>query len=53
MPLLDAQLDSVHKLFELNVFAMLSTTQAFAPLLLKLKGTVVNISSVAFFSLLP
>jgi short-subunit dehydrogenase len=53
MPLLDAELDSVRKLFELNVFAVLSTTQAFASLLLKSKGTVVSISSVASFSPLP
>jgi len=53
MPLLDAKLDSVRKLFELNVFGVLGTTQAFAPLLLKSKGTVVNISSVASFSPLP
>jgi 1-acylglycerone phosphate reductase len=53
MPLLDAELDGVRKLFELNVFAVLGTTQAFASLLLKAKGTVVNISSVASFSPLP
>jgi 1-acylglycerone phosphate reductase len=53
MPLLDAELDIVRKLFELNVFAVLSTTQAFAPLLLKSKGTVVSISSVASFPPLP
>jgi 1-acylglycerone phosphate reductase len=53
MPLLDAELDGVRKLFELNVFAVLGTTQAFAPLLLKSKGTVVNISSVACFHPLP
>ena len=53
MPLLDAELDSVRKLFELNVFAVLGTTQAFAPLLLKSKGTLVNISSVASFLPIP
>jgi 1-acylglycerone phosphate reductase len=44
------ELDNVRKLFELNVFAVLSTTQGFAPLLLKSKGTVVSISSVASIS---
>ncbi len=53
MPLLDADLDSVRKLFELNVFAVLGTTQACAPLLLKSKGTVVNISSLASISPIP
>lgn len=53
MPLLDAELDDVRKLFELNVLAVLGTTQAFAPLLIKSKGTVVNISSVASFHPLP
>lgn len=53
MPLLDSELDSVRKLFELNVFAVLGTTQAFAPLLVKSKGTVVNVSSLASLSPLP
>jgi 1-acylglycerone phosphate reductase len=53
MPLLDSDLDSVRKLFELNVFAVLGVTQAFVPLLVKSKGTVVNISSVASLSPIP
>jgi NAD(P)-dependent dehydrogenase (short-subunit alcohol dehydrogenase family) len=53
MPLLDSDLDSVRKLFELNVFGVLGVTQAFAPLLVKSKGTVVNVSSVASFSPIP
>lgn len=53
MPLLDSDLDSVRELFELNVFGVLGTTQAFAPLLLKSKGSVVNISSLASISPIP
>lgn len=53
MPLIEAELSEVRKLFELNVFSALGTTQAFATLLRKSKGTVVNISSVASRAPIP
>jgi 1-acylglycerone phosphate reductase len=47
MPLLDTDIEIVRNMFEVNLFALLATTQAFAPLLLKSKGTIVNIGSIA------
>ena len=49
MPLLDEAegFAEAKELFEVNVWAQLSVTQAFAPLLIEAKGTIVYISSVA------
>ena len=47
MPLLDANIDIARAMFNVNVFAMVSVVQAFAPLLMASKGTVVNIGSIA------
>lgn len=47
MPLLDTSIDESKKLFDVNVWGMLAVTQAFAPLLIEAKGTVLNISSLA------
>lgn len=46
MPLVDADLDYGRRMFEVNFWGMLATTQAFTPLLVNAKGTVVNVSSV-------
>jgi 1-acylglycerone phosphate reductase len=46
MPLLDTSLDAMREVFELNVFAVLAMTQAFAPSLIKAKGKVINIGSI-------
>jgi 1-acylglycerone phosphate reductase len=47
MPLLDAPLSQVKKNYEVNVFGLLATTQAFFPLLKAGRGMVVNQSSIA------
>jgi 1-acylglycerone phosphate reductase len=47
MPLLDSEVSVAKKMFDVNVFALIEVTQAFAPLLIASKGTVVNISSIA------
>lgn len=47
MPLLDVSIEEAKALFELNVWAVLALTQAFAPILVRARGTVVNINSVA------
>lgn len=47
MPLLDTSIEESKKLFEVNVWGMLSVTQKFAPLVIEAKGTVLNISSLA------
>ncbi|KAI9686871.1 MAG: hypothetical protein M1822_002624 [Bathelium mastoideum] len=52
-PLLDVDLDRAKKLFDTNVWSILGMTQAFAPMLIKAKGKVVNISSVGGLLALP
>jgi len=51
MPLADASMQKGKELFDLNVWSVLATCQAFLPLLLKAKGIIVNHSSVT--SILP
>ncbi|KAF8846959.1 putative short-chain dehydrogenase/reductase [Acephala macrosclerotiorum] len=47
LPLLDTTVADARKLFDLNVFALVAVTQAFAPLLIASKGTAINIGSIA------
>lgn len=47
LPLLDADLDAGRQMFEVNFWGVLSMCQAFAPLVIQAKGTIVNVSSVA------
>ena len=46
MPLLDSDITVAKQIFDVNVFALVAVTQAFAPLLIASKGTVVNIGSI-------
>ncbi|KAF3394098.1 NADPH-dependent 1-acyldihydroxyacetone phosphate reductase [Penicillium rolfsii] len=46
MPLLDTDVSVAQKIFNVNVFAVVAVTQAFAPLLIASKGTIINIGSV-------
>jgi NAD(P)-dependent dehydrogenase (short-subunit alcohol dehydrogenase family) len=46
-PLLDTDINEGRKLFEANVWGLLAVTQAFAPALIKAKGSVLNICSIA------
>ncbi|TGO15386.1 hypothetical protein BTUL_0041g00720 [Botrytis tulipae] len=50
MPLLDTEVSVAQKMFDTNVFALVVVTQAFSPLLISSKGTVINIGSVAGIS---
>lgn len=45
-PIADTNLDEARHLFEVNVWGVLGTTQAFLPLLMAAKGTVANAASV-------
>ncbi|KAI1388664.1 oxidoreductase [Hypoxylon trugodes] len=45
-PILDADLGEARAMYDVNVFGVVATVQAFAPLLLAAKGTVVNICSI-------
>ncbi|KAI9712848.1 MAG: hypothetical protein M1820_001470 [Bogoriella megaspora] len=52
-PLLDINIEEAKRLYDTNVWSILSMTQAFAPMLIKAKGKVVNISSVGGLLTLP
>lgn len=45
--LLDTDVDEGRKLFEVNVWGLLAVTQAFAPMLIKAQGSILNICSIA------
>ena len=47
LPALDVPIEEGKKLFDLNFWAALAMIQAFAPLLIKAKGCIVNNSSVS------
>ena len=47
VPALDIDFAEVQSVFESNVFAVMRLCQAFAPLLIQSKGTIINIGSVA------
>ncbi|PVH94311.1 putative hydroxybutyrate dehydrogenase [Periconia macrospinosa] len=47
MPILDENIEEVKALFDVNVFAPLAITKAFAPLLIKAKGSIVFITSIS------
>ena len=52
-PLLDADIEQVKKMFDVNVFGIVATIQAFAPLLIAAKGTILNIGSIAGYGPFP
>ena len=47
VPALDVDLSEVQATFETNVFSVMRMCQAFAPLLIQAKGTIIQIGSVA------
>lgn len=51
MPLLDTDLDTAKKLFDVNVFGVIRTIQAFSSLVIAAEGTIVIIGSLG--ALLP
>lgn len=53
MPMLDTSIAEAKRLFDTNFFGVLETVQAFAPLLIKAKGCVVNNSSLGGFQAFP
>jgi NAD(P)-dependent dehydrogenase (short-subunit alcohol dehydrogenase family) len=53
MPLLDEDIAAAKDVFDINVWGPLAITQAFASLLMKAKGTLVNITSIAGHGAIP
>ncbi|KAJ4418778.1 hypothetical protein N0V82_005343 [Gnomoniopsis sp. IMI 355080] len=53
MPILDENLDTVRKMFEINFYGPLAITQAFSPLLIKAKGMAVYITSISGYCNVP
>jgi 1-acylglycerone phosphate reductase len=53
MPLLDADIDEVKRVYDTNVFGTIRAIQAFAPMLIAAKGTIINIGSIAGVAPLP
>jgi 1-acylglycerone phosphate reductase len=55
MPLLDADISEVKRVFETNVVGIIIALQAFAPLLVAAKGggTIINIGSIAGVAPVP
>ncbi|RAK99294.1 putative short-chain dehydrogenases/reductase [Aspergillus ibericus CBS 121593] len=47
VPLLDASLDDAKRVYDTNVWSIVAMAQAFAPMLMKAKGTMCNLSSVS------
>jgi 1-acylglycerone phosphate reductase len=47
MPTLDFDIDEAKTMYDINVWGTIRVTQAFAPLLIAAKGTIVNICSIS------
>lgn len=47
MPLLDVNIKEARELFDVNFWSVLTVTQAFAPMVVKAKGVIVNHSSIS------
>ena len=47
MPTLDFDIDTAKSMYDINVWGMVRVMQAFAPLVIAAKGTIISISSIA------
>ncbi|KAL5042999.1 hypothetical protein BDW71DRAFT_216648 [Aspergillus fruticulosus] len=47
MPIIDEDLETTKKVYDTNVWAPIAVTQAFAPLLIRARGTITFITSIA------
>ena len=52
-PLIEADLATAKRLYDVNVLGSLAVTQAFVPMLIAAKGKVVNVSSVGAILAMP
>jgi 1-acylglycerone phosphate reductase len=53
MPLLDVDITEARNVFDTNVMGIILSVQAFAPLLIAVKGTIVNVGSITGVCPLP
>lgn len=53
LPLVDEDIQDAKNVFDTNVWGTLAVTQAFTPLLIHAKGTIVNISSISSCMYVP
>lgn len=53
MPLLDVDVAAARAMYDVNVWGCVAMIQAFAPLLIPAKGSIVNISSISGFLTAP
>lgn len=53
MPTLDVDIDDAKRIFDVNFWGALAVSQAFVPLLIAAKGTIVNIGSISSRVYLP
>lgn len=53
MPILDEDIDAAKKIYETNVWGPVAITKAFAPLLIKAKGTIVFTTSISGYVNVP
>ncbi|KAI5861442.1 oxidoreductase [Durotheca rogersii] len=53
MPVLDFDIQQAKAMFDVNLWGVLAMVQAFMPLILATKGTIVNLSSIGALSWLP
>ena len=47
MPLVDTDLEAARAMFDVNLWGVVAVTKAFSPLLIAVKGTIIQISSIA------
>ena len=47
VPTLDMDIEQAKKMYDVNVWGVIAMTQAFAPLVIAAKGTIVNIASIS------
>lgn len=53
MPILDEDIEKAKNIFDINVWGTVAVTKAFAPLVIKAKGKIVNITSTAGYLNVP
>lgn len=52
-PVLDASVEEGKKVFDVNIWGVVAMTQAFAPMIISSKGTIVNVCSILGYLYTP